>query len=822
MQIQIKSMKKKLLLLPLIAGLFYITLSSNSSSPATTASAINGTGATGVRGCYGSACHGTTAGTSTTVTIELDSAGYAVTHYIAGRSYNITLTGVNNLPGSYLPKYGFQLTAVWLTSGTHIAGTGTASNAGTLATTGLPTGTATHSVYGTSFMLTEHTMRLTPLSGTGGIGTTYKVSIPWTAPTTAGGGKVVLYGVINAINNSGAADTGDKWNNDSLLIDELVTPVAPITGARTVCVGANITLSDATTGGTWGSLTPSIASVSTGGVTTGVTAGVAVISYHTTLAGTAYDTITVVGPPSPGNISGGSQICRTTSITLSSTASGGTWTSSAPSIVTVNPSTGVAYGVALGTATITYSVTGACGTGRTTYRDTVVNTISGGSITVPASLCPLGTGTAIRVSGSGGGTWSSSNTSVASINSSTGVIYGVTPGTVTISYSVSNACGSVLSTLPATVGPHPPAIAGPSSVCVNSAVTLSDSVTGGLWTSSNSSIAVAAAGLGTVTGAATGSATITYTTPAGCIVTTPITVNRIPSPITGTFHVCPNAITSISDTTVGGTWISADTTKAKFTGPGSVKGVASGTVTVSYALPVTGCAVTASIIVNPQPGFIVGSPAVCATSIDSLSNYTAGGTWTASPSSVATIDASGALHSVSAGTVAITYTLPTSCNVIRNITVHPLPVPVISLNWGTNTFSVANYYTSYQWFENGSLVTGASINTFSVADNGSYKVIVRDTFGCVDSSTYVVANLSVKSLTVRDDIKLSPNPASGFVNIDAPFAVKVIITSVDGKVMMERDNARTLDIGAIPYGVYMVVLYNEAGEKVSVNKLIKQ
>jgi uncharacterized protein YjdB len=39
---------------------------------------------------------------------------------------------------------------------------------------------------------------------------------------------------------------------------------------------------------------------------------------------------------------------------------GGTWTSSNPAVATVDPSTGLVTAVAAGTATISYSVTGAC------------------------------------------------------------------------------------------------------------------------------------------------------------------------------------------------------------------------------------------------------------------------------------------------------------------------------------------------------------------------------------------------------------------------------------------------------------------------------
>ncbi len=67
-----------------------------------------------------------------------------------------------------------------------------------------------------------------------------------------------------------------------------------ITGADTICPGHSVTLTDAVTGGAWSCSSPSIASVSAGGVVSGITPGTATITYTVTnLCGTAYATRTV-------------------------------------------------------------------------------------------------------------------------------------------------------------------------------------------------------------------------------------------------------------------------------------------------------------------------------------------------------------------------------------------------------------------------------------------------------------------------------------------------------------------------------------------------
>ncbi len=72
--------------------------------------------------------------------------------------------------------------------------------------------------------------------------------------------------------------------------------IAPITGTASVCTGSTVTLSDATTGGAWSSSTTTTATVGTGGIVTGVAAGVATISY-TSGGSTATFSITVNAVP---------------------------------------------------------------------------------------------------------------------------------------------------------------------------------------------------------------------------------------------------------------------------------------------------------------------------------------------------------------------------------------------------------------------------------------------------------------------------------------------------------------------------------------------
>jgi uncharacterized protein YjdB len=205
--------------------------------------------------------------------------------------------------------------------------------------------------------------------------------------------------------------------------------IMPVSGTYTVCAGANTTLSSATAGGVWTSGAPTVATIAPStGLLTGVAAGTANIVY--TLSGTgcsASKVITVT--PLPDAITGPAAVCVGSTITMASTTASGTWLSSAGIYATVNAATGVVTGIAAGTVNISY----ANGFGCRTYTTITVNPlpaiITGIAVVNELSATTLACTTP-------GGSWSSSNPSVGTINAVTGVLTGITTGITTISYQL--------------------------------------------------------------------------------------------------------------------------------------------------------------------------------------------------------------------------------------------------------------------------------------------------------------------------------------------------------------------------------------------------
>ena len=433
--------------------------------------------------------------------------------------------------------------------------------------------------------------------------------------------------------------------------------VAAITGSAGVCPAASISLGNTTPGGTWSSSNLPVATIGTGGSLTGIYEGTTTVSYIVNEGCYTSRDITVFGIME--DITGPTTICQGSTGTLVSGPAGGTW-SSAHATATANMTTGVVTGVSAGTARITYrNSSSGCFT-----LQTITITPAVAAITGTANVCPGATITLANADA--GGTWTSSNTAKATIDVNTGAVTGIASGTSIITYWASAAC---YKTTIQSVNANPANIGGTLSVC-QAATTALTSTAGGVWSSSNTAAAtISAAGM--VAGISPGLTTIGYVLPTGCTTSAEVTVNAVPSNITGTSNVCILAATTLSSTPSGGVWSSSNTVKASVdAGTGVVTGLTQGTSNITYTTA-GGCFKKATVIVNPLPVAITGATTVATGAFVTLGNTTPSGTWSSSNTAIATVPATpGKVTGISAGVATITYRLTTTgCFVTRDMTV---------------------------------------------------------------------------------------------------------------------------------------------------------
>jgi hypothetical protein len=428
------------------------------------------------------------------------------------------------------------------------------------------------------------------------------------------------------------------------------------------------------------------------------------------------------------------------------TASGGTTYTWSPA-ATLSASTGVSV-TSTPTTTTTYTVTG-----------TSLGCSSTATVTVSVNIACITGPTSVSLGGNisladitSGGTWSSSNPAIGSIDPATGVFTGVALGSATVTYTV----GASYVTYPETVVVA--GISGFNVVCTGQTITLSDISPGGTWSSSTPGKGSVDAVTGVVTGVAAGTTTITYTDGAG-YVTYPVTVNSMSTNYPASIspfnpYVCTgNSVTLSSIGAAGivsyywsGPGIIATTGNSAGTSA-TVTPTANTTYTVT-GINASGCqsiktssvtvvAPVATFTVSPAAGSLCSGFTETYTTQSGNTNYI----WTASGtpgvdytnSGMGTSSHTATITWLTGGskTVSVNYTtvVPIACvssaaSTSNTVLVSPVPVftatPSPSGCAGTPyTFAAPSGYTNYSWTVNYPTSVNVTSGSLGTSSNNS-------------------------------------------------------------------------------------------------------
>ena len=461
------------------------------------------------------------------------------------------------------------------------------------------------------------------------------------------------------------------------------------------------------------------------------------------------------------------------------------WVSSDPGKATINAA-GLASGKAAGTTTIAASSGNVTGTATLTVTAAVLRSIA---VTPTNPSVPKGVGQQFAATATfsdnstqdvtNAATWSSSDTSIATISNAAGSrgaaqTLGVGNATLTASYSgysgssVLTVTAAALSSL--AVSPSQPSVPKGLSRAFTATGTYTDGSTQDLttavsWTSSDTSIATisnASGSQGLAQGAAIGSAQITAATGSQSASTT-LTVTA--AVVNGLSVTPPSASiakgttqqytatasfsdNSTQDVTTATTWSSSDTTIATISNAAGSQGLASGagvgsaTIGGSYSgysasapLAVSAAQLVSISVTPPNPSIAKGlSQPFTATGVytdNSTQDLTTAVTWASSSSSIATISnasgSQGVAQSVAVGSTKITATqsggsisgtstLTVTAAALTRIDVSPTsPSVPVGL---TQQFSATGIYTDNSKQDLSSSVSWSSSDT-TIADISS-------------------------------------------------------------------------------------------------------
>lgn len=192
---------------------------------------------------------------------------------------------------------------------------------------------------------------------------------------------------------------------------------------------------------------------------------------------------------------------------------------------TVDSNTQITATLPSGVSSGKISITNVVGTGTSTDDFTINPLPSVAPITGSSTVCTDASTTLSDATA--GGSWSSSNDLIATVNSS-GVVNGISNGSVTISYTYTDGNGCTNSVTTTITVLAPPTISGPSVVCNGEMIQLMPS-SGGTWISNNPTIA-SIDNSGTVTGLISGDTTFQYTDTTTTCFETSSTISVVDAP----------------------------------------------------------------------------------------------------------------------------------------------------------------------------------------------------------------------------------------------------------------------------------------------------
>lgn len=468
--------------------------------------------------------------------------------------------------------------------------------------------------------------------------------------------------------------------------------------------------------------------------------------------------------------------------------------------------------------------------------------------------------------------WSSSNTSVATVNN--GTVTGLANGTVTITATYGlNASVSATKVLSVIVPVTGITVSGTNALLVEGTTTLTGTISplaptnsALTWSSSAPSIASVNASTGAVSALAVGVVTITATSVSNPSVSgsfvlsvNPILVSSISLSGTNVVAGLGTAVVNASvlpanATNKALTWASSANAIATVSGSGVVRGLSFGTVTITATSVSTPSVSTtfvitfneipvASVSVSGTNRVNVGSSiSLIATVLPSNASNKAV-TWTSSDIAIATVSGIGQVRGLANGIVTITAaSVSNTALMAMYVVTVGNPVVVITQPTVSLSASASEITTSKGTLQITASVTGSALTevSYSLSDtllasidatglltakaNGVVVVTAALTSNATVTGTLSVTISGQELANVADistAVSIYPNPAKEVLNIAGVSDVLLLeLYDVLGQVVVSKSNTAGLSLSGLQAGSYVLKVVTKEG--VAFKKVAKE
>ncbi len=146
-----------------------------------------------------------------------------------------------------------------------------------------------------------------------------------------------------------------------------------------------------------------------------------------------------------------------------------------------------------------------------------------------------------------------------------------------------------------------------------------------------------------------------------------------------------------------------------------------------------------------------------------------------------------------------------------NVTVNPIPPAAFTVNG--NVLTAVFPADTYKWYLNGQLINGANSNTYTIAQNGVYHLVVTQN-GCEGiamSQNLIFTN--IENNVENTTFNILPNPVSDILNIDISNNIasdaKISIYDATGRMVWTKNQVvSTIPTSDFPKGVYFLTLFS--------------